>query len=196
MTCFSALEKLSLVHIPTNILGEFETRLQSLRDLSVDTSYEDENCAIDLESFLTTCNPLASLSLKNAASYLALDKVLTHHGATLHTLLIHEAENPGVPRRTTSHSQLKTIGQLCPLLSNLTIDIHQSSEGAIDPVLLSTLGAFPNLSILQLYLTIGLGEDDRYPSGIPFFGSEAPKFDDFWTCTNRSWIAKMVFEPS
>ena len=83
------------------------------------------------------------------------DSILHHRGASLETLHFHNREQVGKERLAPSPIQLQHLTELAPGLTNLTLDLLRTKDGAIPWDDLRTLASnLPNLTDLTIYLDL------------------------------------------
>ena len=83
------------------------------------------------------------------------DSILHHHGASLETLHFHNREQGGKERLAPSPIQLQHLTELAPGLTNLTLDLLRTKDGAIPWDDLRTLASnLPNLTDLTIHLDL------------------------------------------
>ena len=117
-----------------------------------------------VSNLISTCHPLESLSLWSWES-VPLDLILTHHGKYLKILQLHEREPvfPGTTRRTLTLDEIRQIGESCPLLEDLTIDMDRAHKSltmvaeAENMAKFKAIAKFGNrFGRLQVYFDVGM----------------------------------------
>ena len=164
-------------------------KCKTLKELSVvfpDFVYTGADERRDyLRNFLSFCKPLEHLSLTNRRGWIPLPTILENNGRALRSLVLHEIESPNVDekRDILSPSQITEIGQLCPLLEDLTIDIDHASSAKFKEEVFHELGQFPLLSILRIYLDLGIANEAARTPWV-FLDEEEARAEAASHCTN------------
>lgn len=145
--------------------------LHNVKQLSLNLNNARGDVSAAVETYLTMCPPLTSLSLWSWKSNVSLKTVLAHHGGSLQTLQLHEKEtiyDPPRLRPILDAEEVKAIRISCPKLRELTIDRRRHTR-ALDTELeadeaLKELAEM-KLSKLQLYYDSGFshGLHPDYP---------------------------------
>lgn len=141
--------------------------LTNIKHLSLNL-YGREDLAADVETYLTSCSPLKSISLWSWRKTLDLNTVLATHGPTIETLQLHEREAPTLMppysageerRQVVSVDEVKAIREACPKLQDLTIDCARHTQDLQTEIkcdqVLQVLSQM-KLSKLQIYYDLGL----------------------------------------
>ncbi|KAG0651978.1 hypothetical protein D0Z07_1213 [Hyphodiscus hymeniophilus] len=112
-----------------------------------------------LSSFLQTCAPLESLSIRDGAKYIPLS-IISSHGATLRRLVLHEVESAtSYFGWSISVRDVQRLSESCRVLEDITIDARKTSNGQGLNEILSTLATFPLLHTIRIYIPLGVAEE-------------------------------------
>jgi hypothetical protein len=156
-TNLQMLETLEINEIPPSFENnERGTMLPSLKNLSVRIgpggTRRQDMIHQALANFLSTCPSLYSLQLSCCApvlpSYLA---IVSARGSQLRILKVHEAETVH-GRGDGKRLELNEIRRVCPLLTDIRIDINTSTvDGTSELDFFHQLGRFPFLNTIRLH---------------------------------------------
>lgn len=137
--------------------------LLDLKHIKLDLgSHDKEHLKPAVEGWLARCPPLESLSLGSWSEMVTLAMILDRHGPTITSLQLHEAESVDMDkhnqRRELSIDDIKIIGEQCPNLRNLTIDLNRRSQklNTKDNIMIFKALAMLRLQKLQIYFDLGI----------------------------------------
>ncbi|PGH03979.1 hypothetical protein AJ79_07211 [Helicocarpus griseus UAMH5409] len=157
---WQCLVNLTLKHSSDYILERMAGKAESLRRLEMvcfpdQTNYCDKS--VDIDKFLRSFNSLESVHLEG---YTATPEALAHH-SKLSKLHVHVAESrsPEKIRPVFSTADLKLLGQKCPKIKDLSIDVHRERAWPykiFDTVALS----FPRLERVSMHFELGIENID------------------------------------
>lgn len=138
-----------------------DDRFPHLKHFSFALTGRDADLNLMVTSFLSSCKPLETLSIRDGASWLPLLEIVLFHGNTLRTLILHDTEQASSdwPREPISLQGIQKLRQNCHVLEDITIDGDKLATGEALNDILSALAAFPYLHTIRIYLPLGVAEE-------------------------------------
>ena len=134
-----------------------------MKQLSLEINSNDKEILHKIEDFIASCYYLEKLELTGNVRSIPLSNVLMHHGEDLKILAIHEKESPTVEDQPgCTVAELDEIRHSCPNLEDITIDTGKLSSAESLHDVLSALSRFPKLSVIRLYIPLGIAKTAAY----------------------------------
>jgi hypothetical protein len=131
--------------------------------------------------FLEYLPPLTALCIRGTLTRSAYDAILAHHGNSLKSLSIQQKFH--IERIIFNQLELQNLKNSCPNLEELELQVPRSRGDSDEIAMYRTLGSFPYLQCLALYLdasnlAIGWRVDDDSVSDYGDAPND-PSFDSF-----------------
>ncbi|KAK1218311.1 hypothetical protein PQX77_019003 [Marasmius sp. AFHP31] len=109
-----------------------------------------------LGAFLTSLNPLESLSITGYHGHIDLPSILLHHGPNLRSLSLHQIARTDEPRYLLSRGDLELIYSEALCLTHLGIDVNRTIDPKFNEMVTYTvISIFPSLRRLTIYYDLG-----------------------------------------
>ena len=148
---WTALQNLTLSGVDNIFFWKMAGQLPALENLVIDLNYGQSNVTDYMTDFITSLNPLASLSTHGYHYSIDWSRALEHHGRSLKNLKIREVQyklskyaiNSPLPR-------LEEIRRRCPSLIELGVNIEMKNQ--IPYETLYELAMNPHLTRLEIRL--------------------------------------------
>ncbi|KAK1222993.1 hypothetical protein PQX77_014139 [Marasmius sp. AFHP31] len=110
-----------------------------------------------LGAFLTSLNPLESLSITGYHGHIDLPSILLHHGPNLRSLSLHQRARSDKPRHLLSRDDLDLIYSEAPRLNHLGIDVNRTIDPKHNEMVTYTVTSiFSSLRRLTIYYDLGI----------------------------------------
>lgn len=164
---WTALQNLTLFGIDNIFFWKMAGQLPALENLIIDLNYGRSNVTDYMTDFITSLNPLTSLSTQGYQYSIDWSRALEHHGRSLKSLKIQEVQyklskytvNSPLPR-------LEEIRRRCPSLIELSVNIEMKNQ--IPYEALYELAMNPHLTKLAIRLrgNSAVVDSCRYDDGL------------------------------
>ncbi|KAK1215368.1 hypothetical protein PQX77_022015 [Marasmius sp. AFHP31] len=161
-----------------------------------------------LENFLNSLSPLESLSVVQYYDYIDLYNLLPHHGPSLRSLSLHQAENKPNSRPTLTLDDLNFILSNTPNLEDLEFDLNRTQSPQENEMkTYEVVSSFPSLRSVTIHYDLGIYHDafDGYFSFDTYFDNdeqhislEIAKYNEIYTTIDNHFareVWQMVCTP-
>ncbi|KAL2866671.1 uncharacterized protein BJX67DRAFT_354537 [Aspergillus lucknowensis] len=157
---FSCLRCLQLWRVKTEVLARAaQYDFSSLKSVALEVwIYGNPTHLHGLDAataaFLESVPPLEALHLTGPFSIKTFEGVLDHHGSSVHKLSLYPSENYQQTQFILTPSRIKEIGEYCPNLRDLRLQVKRSMGDAEEQEIYRALGRIPSLRRLSLQLDV------------------------------------------
>ncbi|KAK1220528.1 hypothetical protein PQX77_016696 [Marasmius sp. AFHP31] len=110
-----------------------------------------------LENFLSSQPPLQSISVIDYHGYVDLSTILLHHGASLRSLSLHQAEGSEGPRPILTQDDLNLIRSKTPYLRHLEFDLNRTRIPKDNEMqVYAIISSFASLRTVKIHYDLGV----------------------------------------
>ncbi|KAJ8092117.1 hypothetical protein PM082_021649 [Marasmius tenuissimus] len=118
--------------------------------------WAEEDFISKLDAFISSQPPLESLSAINYHKYIDLSSILLHHGSTLRSLSLHQAEQTNGPRSVLTLDDLDLILSEAPHLEKLEFDLNRTKSGLLELEYYALVASSVSLRRILMHYDLGI----------------------------------------
>ena len=149
---WTGLHSLELSDVDNIFFWKMRGALPALKNLTIGNNDARSDAKGYMTDFMTSLNPLTNLSTHGYTELIDWSQVFGHHGSSLERLDVLEwnSREPDQARQTLSTTDLKEMSRLCPMLSEIKLNLKMDDDIPYDD--LEALASNERLTRLNIVL--------------------------------------------